>query len=355
MNRTIRGVSGNITISEPEIYVNNAARERSGHMSHALTEYAPGKVLAFNSNCSPRRFCGAWAGHSAYGWIEYRRSVDGGNTWGEVCELPFAKKAFLDGNFTVSVEKAVTCEDGTIVAICLRNTPYHEVCCEPWLTPMYVRSRDGGQTWTGERELAPYRGRIYDAVCHRNVIYALEFCNDAEVSFTGNLPEHIYRLFRSDDCGESFQEVGPVAIDGMGRGYGSMLFRPDGSLVVYAYNIDDEYHMDTAISTDEGRSWTRLPAGKVALGIRNPQTAILGGTYILHGRAAGGKGFVFYTSTDGILWDNGYLFEAEKSKCYYSNNLLLRNPEGRERLLVQYSDTYRDACVNVMHLWLELA
>ena len=349
MKRTIRGVSGDITISEPEIYVNNEARNRSGHMSHALTEYAPGKVLDFNSNCSPLRL----NGHAAYGWVEYRRSADSGRSWGDVREFPYAKQAFIDGMFTVSVEKAVTCDDGTIVAFCLRNTPYHEICCEPWLTPTWVKSCDGGETWSEARELSPFRGRIYDAVWHENAIYVLEFCNDAEVTFTGNRPEHVYRVFKSMDRGETFQDLGPVPMDTMGRGYGSMLFRPDGSLVLYAYNCNDECHLDTLLSGDCGKTWTAVSARTVAKGIRNPQTAFLNGTYILHGRAAGGKGFVFYTSADGLQWDEGYLFEAEKCSCYYSNNLPLLDPEGKARLLVQYSETYREACVNVMHLWLD--
>lgn len=349
MERIFQGVSGKVRLSEPELYVDNASRNRSGHMSHALTEYAPGQVLSFNSNCSPLR-CN---GHAAYGWIEYRRSLDGGRTWGEIHDFPYARRAFLDGKFTISVEKAVTCDDGTIVAFCLRNTPYHEICCEPWLTPMYVRSFDGGKTWTEERELSPFRGRVYDAVYFQNAIYVLEFCNDAEVTFTGNLPEHVYRIFKSDDRGETFHDLGVIPMDTAGRGYGSMLFRPDGSLVVYAYNVNDECHLDTVVSRDCGHTWSAVPAGKTAKGIRNPQTAILNNTYILHGRAANGKGFVFYTSSDGLQWDDGYLFESEKRSCYYSNNLPLRTPEGKERLLVQYSETYRPVCVNVMHLWLE--
>jgi len=349
MERIFQGGAGTLKISEPEMYVDNEARNRSGHMSHALTEYAPGQVLAFNSNCSPYRL----NGHAAYGWIECRRSADGGRTWGEIEELPFARQAFLDGLFTVSVEKAVTCSDGTIVAFVLRNTPYHEVCCEPWLTPMYIRSHDGGRTWTEARELSSFRGRIYDACYERGSIYALEFCNDAEVTFTGTLPEHLYRIYRSDDQGESFYEFAVVPFDTMGRGYGALQFRPDGSLVVYAYNLQDEYHLDAAVSPDGGCHWNPIVATSTALGIRNPQTALLDGLYVLHGRAGGGKGFVFYTSPDGLRWDGGYMFEAERGCCYYSNNLRLRDQNGKERLLVQYSYVYRDACVNVMHLWLE--
>jgi hypothetical protein len=92
----------------------------------------------------------------------------------------------------------------------------------------------------------------------------------------------------------------------------------------------------------------------VAKGIRNPQTAYLDGTYLLHGRAADGRGFVLYTSPDGLEWDEGHILEPDKERCYYSNNLVLPDPHGKSRLLVQYSDAYRGACVNVMHMWIEV-
>lgn len=346
MEHLLKTARGTLKISEPELYVDNASRRRSGHMSHAMVEYAPGKILDFNSNCSPVRM----RGHAAYGWIEYRYSEDNGASWGEIHELPYAKQAFLDGLFTVSVEKAVVCKDGTIVAFGLRNDPLGEICCEPWGIPVAFRSLDQGKTWEEAKECSPWRGRVYDAVVHNDSIYFLEFCN---ANFTGTLPEHVYRVYRSDDHGVTFYEVGPVDIDGIGRGYGSMLFRPDGSLIVYAYNINDECHMDAAVSSDLGKTWKRYPACYVDKGIRNPQTAILDGVYILHGRAKGGVGFVFYTSSDGLNWDEGLLLEAEKRMCYYSNNLVLNAGNGKSKLLVQYSDTYADCRVNVMHLWIE--
>ena len=60
-------------------------------MSHALAEFAPNTIVDFNSNCSRVRR----AGHSAYGWIEYRISEDGGRTYSAVKELPYSKKAIL--------------------------------------------------------------------------------------------------------------------------------------------------------------------------------------------------------------------------------------------------------------------
>lgn len=348
MENIIKGVLCDLVLSEPELYVDNETRGRSGHMSHALVEYSPGHILDFNSNCSSIRA----AGHSSYGWIEYRRSIDGGQKWRAVYELPYAKQAFWDGLFTVSVEKAVSCDDGTIIAFCLRNTPYTEICCMPWLTPMYVMSRDGGETWTEAKELTEYKGRIYDALYYRGSVYVLEFCNEGAIDWIGCEPDHLYRIFKSDDNGKSFYELCVVPIDGMGRGYGSMLFRPDGSLIVYAYNINNECNMDYAISYDEGKTWDKAKTCFVERRIRNPQTAILDGQYILHGRA-GERGFVFYTSDDGIKWDKGHILEPDKGGCYYSNNIVLEGKDGKNRLLVQYSVSYYKNCVNIMHIWVD--
>lgn len=349
MPRRFTGALGEMEFSEPELYVNNEARSRSGHMSHAMIEYKPGCVLAFNSNCSPKRN----GGHGQYGWIEYRRSLDGGKTFGEICDFPYSKEAFLDGLFTIAVEKAVVCDDGTIVAFCLRNTPYHEICSEPFLSPMYVRSFDEGKTWTEAKELAPYAGRVYDALYYEGAIYAVHFCNDAEIHWTGNKPEHVYRLYKSTDSGNTWEVVSTIPVSTLTRGYGSMLFRPDGSLIFYYYNRSDEVNMDYAISYDKGLTWTEFGKCHLKHGIRNPQTAILDGVYILHGRGAMGRGFFIYTSADGINWDDGFAVEPNKEWCYYSNNIVLKDENGKNRLLIQYSDAYANKCVNVRHAWLK--
>lgn len=76
--KTVERKNYNIVYTDPEIYIDNESRNRSGHMSHAMVEFAPNKIIDFNSNCSPVR-CD---GHSAFGWIEYRISEDGHN-WDE--------------------------------------------------------------------------------------------------------------------------------------------------------------------------------------------------------------------------------------------------------------------------------
>lgn len=336
-----------LELSEPMLYVDNQSRRRSGHMTHAMAEFAPGKMIDFNSNCSAVYV----GGHATFGWVEYRISEDGGETYSDVYELPYAKQEFFDGIYAISVEKAVACDDGRIVAFCLRNNAH--ACCQPWDTLMTVTSFDGGKTWTEPKEFCPYKGRVYDALMHEDVIYALEFCNDGSGLFLGEKEEHVYRIYTSHNRGESFEELCVVPIPTMGRGYGAMLFDDDGNLHVYAYNYNDERHIDHVVSADKGRTWSAPTTSYLKEGIRNPQIAIMDGVLILHGRNAAMTGFVLYSSENGFDWDEGCYIAREKGVCYYSNNIVLKDRKEHNRLLIQYSECYGvHHCVNVKHIWL---
>lgn len=331
-------------LEEPELYVDNEARGRSGHMTHGLAEFAPNCFIDFNSSCSGKR----WMGHSPYGWVEYRISRDGGKSYSDVKTLPYSVESFVDGVYMISVEKAVA-TNGCIVAFCLRNDATDPTCCEPWSTPVYIRSFDEGETWTDPIEYSPFPGRSYDALCHDGIIYVLHNCNE---HFLGEKPEHVYRIYRSCDGGESFHELCVVPFpDTKRRGYGSILFDEQGRLHAYAYNESCENKMDHVVSCDCGVTWEVLEPCHVEKGIRNPQTAFIDGVYILHGRAAPNKGFVIYTSEDAHNWDEGtMIIEKELAAAYYSNNIVLSDEQGKF-LLVQFSDTYSDDHrVNVKHM-----
>lgn len=335
-----------VVLEQPQLYVDNESRGRSGHMSHALCEFEKGSFIDFNSNCSALR----WNGHSPYGWIEYRISRDQGKTYSEVQTLPYSVKSFLAGIYTISVEKAVSCEDGRIVAFCLKNDATNKYCCEPWHTPEVIISYDQGQTWSEPAEMSPYHGRIYDAVYHEGRIYVLHFCNP---TFTGKEPENVYRIYVSDDQGESFRELCIVPFDTFGRAYGAMQFGPDGRLHVYVYNQNAEMDMDHAISDDCGETWRVLPPCRVEKGIRNPQVGLIDGVFVCHGRTPD-KHFVLYTSEDGTNWDAGaYIVEALGPGAFYSNNLNLTDEKGNF-LLIQYSQPYDFIKVNVWHINLRI-
>ncbi len=344
-----------VELEEPTLYVDNQSRGRSGHMSHAMAEFAPNCFIDFNSNNSAVRM----GGHYPYGWVEYRISRDGGKTYSDIKTLDYAWQCFLDGVNTISVEKAVACDDGSIVAVCLRNGALEQKFCEPWDTPVIIRSTDEGETWSEPMEFTPYPGRPYDALYRDGVIYILHRCCE---EFLGTIPYHVYRLYRSLDNGLSFEEVSVLPIDPIRRGYGSILFDGEGRLHAYAYNEGAEDYMDHAVSEDNGKTWTLLAPCYVKHGIRNPQTAYIDGVYILHGRGGNGANFVFYSSEDATNWDEGIIFietEPDAASCFYSNNLKLKDEDGAF-LLVQYSDRYGVwgtetwGQVNVMHVKLRV-
>ncbi len=351
----IIGKNFTVEIEEPQLYVDNKSRGRSGHMTHAMAEFAPGCFIDFNSNCSALR----WNGHSPYGWVEYRISKDAGKTYSDIKTLPYSVDCFLDGLHMISVEKAVACDDGTIVAFCLRNSGTDPTCCEPWDTPRYVISTDGGETWSAPAEFTPYKGRVYDAVYRDGIIYVLHLCNE---HFTGKDNSHVYRIYCSDDNGRSFYEHCIVPILPVNKNYGAMLFDENGVLHVYAHNDEATDTLDHAISLDCGKIWTRCEPCKVKQGIRNPQIALIDGVYILHGRSEDYEGLVLYTSEDACNWDEGTILVHNKgAAAFYSNNLNLKDEKGNF-LLVQYSDRYvseqfrtlYNCRVNVMHMNLRI-
>lgn len=338
-----------LKFSDPILYVDNKSRNRSGHMTHAIAEYAPGKIIDFNSNCTAEKY----EGHSTFGWVEYRISEDGGETYSEIHELPYSKKALYDGIHVISVEKAVACDNGRIVAICLRNDA--DELCQPWDTPMFVTSDNAGKTWSEEKELCSFKGRVYDACFYKGNIYVLEFCNDGTGCFCGEKEEHVYRIFISRNYGESFEELCVVPIPSMDRGYGSMVFDDKGRLHLYAFNLNDKQHMDHIISTDCGKTWEEPTVCFLKDGIVNPQANQMDGIYIVHGRNETADGLVLYTSEDGQNWDEGCYLGHEKGPCYYSNNIVLKDKDGKNRLLIQYSEMYgKTFCVNVNHIWMSI-
>ena len=338
-------------------FVDYSRKNRSGHMGHALVEYARDSLLAFYSNASG---C-LNHGHTGYGWMEYRRSTDGGKTWGEPKVLDYSRAVFLDGTGNISCEKAEVTDKGTIVLFCQRNK-----CLtgwDPYLEPMVLRSSDAGETWSGPIPFSGQRGRVYATLYRDGRIYALQFLNDSENKWCGNKPEHVYKLYVSDDDGLTFSERSTLPFDTTGRAYGALAWLPDDRLIAYAYNVNDEFNMDYVVSADRGRSWSEPKKSFCAKRIRNPQVFCLKGLYFLHGRSGNEDrrwpfNFVLYTSQNGIDWDEGRFLRVTApnewgTHSYYSNNLVLGRFGGPIRALIQASVPYSEARENVAHWWIE--
>ena len=330
-----------------EMFVNHEKNHRSGH------------VMAFYSNCSGKR--NKWApGHNGFGWLEYKRSGDGGVTWDEGTTLPYSYYALINEPFTISCEKAVSTQENEIVALCIRNENVNG--WEPYLEPIVIKSNDGGETWSEPKLICDKKGRIYDALVKDGVIYLLLLAND---DFLAVNPEHRYYIYESSDHGETFKLRSELPGETFHHAYGNMAIRDDGSLICYQYNQDDEFNMFYCISPDMGLTWTETGNSYCKKRIRNPQVAKLKNGYILHGRSGCNQkepyrdypmDFVLYTSLDGIHWDDGeYIYSDEHGQtAYYSNNIVLEDSDGNQRVLIQSSVPYSKGCVNILHWFLDI-
>jgi hypothetical protein len=135
-----------------------------------------------------------------------------------------------------------------------------------------------------------------------------------------------------------------------------------GSIVVYIYNVNDEYNADYLVSDDSGRTWSDVKTAHFRKKIRNPQMASVSGWYFMHGRSGHygekeEKGhLVLYSSRDGLAWDDGiYLKMREAGTGAYSNSIVVGslNPHKRKRLLIQASHAYEKSRTNVFDWWID--
>lgn len=308
------------------------------------------KILAFYPNCSLDE-----KGHSAVGWMEYKRSEDYGETWSQPYIFqPSLKLLHSEMKYSAMCEKAIVNEKGDIIVYQLICDISNDPQWQPYMVPSYSISRDKGSTWSNLRQIGTRRGRIYVQMYQEGTIFLLLFVNDATVDWTGQTTDHYYSLVVSEDGGENYYERSRIPIPSLHHGYGSMMFLEDGRLIVYNYNLDDEYNLSYVLSEDKGMSWGQAGTTFVAKKIRNPQVVGFEHLYFLHGRS-GNNGeqagnFVLYCSEDGIHWDEGrYLKVRTEGLGAYSNNLVIGKGTSHEKLLIQASHAYKDNQTNVLH------
>ncbi len=331
--------------------------DRSSHLGHALVEYAPSKILAFYPNCSAEDK--RYNGHSGYGWMEFKRSEDGGETWSEPIPEPNSKALFdLGCGRSLMCEKAVCTNSGRIVLFYLQCDVYtNGHTWEPYHNPLYAISDDQGYTFSQAKNLGTTPGRIYDVVYQNGVIYVM--FQRGPYCWEGRCGE--YELLISEDDGQTFTSRGLIPFDGTKCCfYGSMLFTPEGKLLAYCYDEYDEHNLKYIISNDCGMTWETTRRTFFARRLRNPQLTYFGGKYIIHGRS-GSHGaeeeqghFVLYTSDDGINWDEGQYMHMRVAKAgAYSNNLVVHMPDGSERLMIQASKAYEEYKTNILMYFIE--
>lgn len=342
------------------LFADHSPEHRSGHLGHAMVEYAPGCILAFYSDSDGEKY----SGHNGNGWTWFRRSTDYGQTWEAPEYYPYSKTLYdLKLGIYASTEKAVCAPNGDIVVFnCISDLIDSKGrAWEPFGIPTYTRSSDGGHTWFGTGALCEERGRIYDAHVHDGKIYVLvEFGGNP---YVGKLTE--YHMYVSEDNGETFTDYSRLPFRPtmtVCRFYGTFEWLDNGDIIAYSYqDREDEMHIDYCLSHDNGKTWDDVKDTYFAKRIRNPQLVHFGNSFFMLGRSGSygpdeqmGHNIV-YCSPDGINWDEGQYLRIRKNGCGgYSNTLVVHTPEGQpDRLLYQASYAYERNRTNALHWWID--
>ena len=362
--RPYRVTPGNIP-NHGILFVDHRKHGRSGHGGNCLTECANGDIVAFYSNVSGDLH----QGHGTCGWSEYRRSTDGGNTWGDPVVLDYSRQVYEAEEMGSALVFAVTtAPDGTLVAFVS-----HFAAEGLWVKqapPAVLLSRDHGHTWSKPHPLdtdatVEDASLTFDAVfVHDSRIYVVLMGGSA------NYCPGPYSLYVSADNGAGFERRSELPFDDENY-YVTAGVLDSGELIVYSYPyrrgagvVINERDIPYVTSADDGRTWSAVRTTRFARRIRNMQMSEkIGGWYFLHGRAGsqgqpGEKGhLVLYTSRDGINWDAGtilYRKESGGGDCYTANAVIGRHdPDAPKRLLIQSSIAYEQSRVNECHWWID--
>jgi len=182
--------------------------------------------------------------------LDLIRSVDGGRTWTLSNIVPATDRWDNRGS------SAGQMRDGSIVVAYWENTQYRGEAFDPsvgGVFPYFVRSADGGNTWSAKRPLqvAP----LGSAVLYGRIITLPD--GTALMPIYGSMPEEDIcwsALLRSRDDGRTWADLSLIA---KGFNETSLLRMPDGRLLAFMrHDLVREARVWCAESPDEGRSWS---------------------------------------------------------------------------------------------------
>jgi hypothetical protein len=319
-----------------------------------------------------------YGGHGCAGWSEYRRSTDGGKTWGEPKIMEYSKKVWEDNKlegdsvpkgtyYNASyVASAITAPNGNIVLIYTRRKATQNSTIGH-LTPVYMISYDNGFTWSEPREVDKSATVNELALTHGD---KASFVYDGVIYvgfIGGETGGGKYSLYASEDNGETFKKRSDGLFEK--RPYEKNFYYmtanvlEDGRFIFYSYYyMGDGRDLPYVISDDRGYTWSEVKTTIMEKRIRAGQMSDkIGDYYFLQGRS-GMKGddpwcTVLYASKDGINWDRGrFLNKIQKGMDSYSSNEIIGkyDPSTKKRLLIQTDNGYSGyARVNVKHWWIE--
>ena len=359
------------------LFVDHEINHRSGHGGHAMTECKNGDIIAFYMNVWAEN----WQGHSCAGWSSYKRSTDGGKTWGDPVDFEYSVELWNRTDvLSGMVFDVTTAPNGTLIATVIR---FKHARWDVQYPPAYLLSHDNGHTWDG-----PYEFDESVTAHDISITFGATFVRENEVFIVFNgdsipyspVSDRPHSLWVSDNNGESFSQRSVLPFDGA-RYYETAAVLDNGDIIVYTYPWSvpreeiDEFNLEYVISKDGGFTWSEVKTTYFAKALRNPQMSEkIGDYYFIHGRSGsyrhnrpahdndpGPQNFVLYSSKDGINWCDGVLLVSRDKtpgqSDFYSGNTVIGkyDPSTPKRLLIQadvsYDGTRR---VNIHHWWVEL-
>ncbi len=360
--------------NEGIMFVDNEDSRRSSHYGNALTECKNGDILAFYTNVSGE----IYDGHGQAGWTEYKRSTDGGKTWGEPTILEYSKKVFDDihlmgdsvpqdtyyiGAYVASV---ITAPNGNIVAIInRRKANQHRILGQ--LSPVYIISKDNGFSWKEPKEVDE-NATIDDISMTESDGASFGYDGVIYIGFIGgNNGDKKYSFYASEDNGETFTKRSEGLFENRPyeKNYYYMTAKAldDGRFIVYSYNLDDDKNLPYVISKDKGYTWSEVKTTYMEKRIKAAQLSEkIGDYYFMQGRSGNHDAdipwsLLLYVSKDGINWDRGtYLNKIQLGLDSYSTNEVIGkyDPSTPNRLLIQSSVSYSGyGRTNLKHWWIE--
>jgi uncharacterized protein (TIGR02145 family) len=352
------------------MFVDHEATGRSGHVGNAITECKNGDILAFYVNGSGT----IWGGHGAAGWTEYKRSTDGGKTWGEPVVFEYSKKTWEENEqitedvsfksyFTAYVTSVITAPNGNLIAFMSRRLPV--LPSEKQRKPVYLISYDDGYTWS-EPRLVDEDASLEDVTLMHSDGGSFVYEGNIYAVFIGgglsDYKEGKYSFYISKDNGETFKKINDDLFPGSTSGkHMSANVLINGKFIVYGFDPNNENLLPYVVSTDKGYTWSDVGYIYMEKRMRNAQVSEKTGDYYFMTGRSGNWGddprcLVLYTSKDGINWDRG-VFLNKVQQCidsYTANEVIGKyDPSTPNRLLIQSSIAYSGYRNNIRHWWIE--
>jgi len=213
-------------------------------MSPALLKLAGGDLLCFVNVKNSIRDCGPWV----------KRSTDGGETWGQLCRLPY------EGYGGVGCDRAIQIHSGRVLLPCWVSTD------ELGSSRVWVfRSDDEGESWERSDMISTPKGstgRRTDPAAEEPMI--IELKGGRLMMIMRTYLKSIYRCFSSDG-GVTWTTPEATGIPAPGS-MATIKRLPDGNILLIwnwarPETIDGPWprnFLSAAISQDEGESFSYL-------------------------------------------------------------------------------------------------